>query len=214
MAHYFDSQPAAPEEAREIRFDYAGKAFVFYSSSGVFSKARLDEGSAALLDGLRKYFSEGAAPPEGRLLDLGCGYGVLGIVLKRLYPRLRLTLADINERALRLARENCRANRIGQTEIVAGDGWSALAGRRFDYVVTNPPIRAGKATVFAFLRGAAQQLDPGGTLACVLNKHQGAASAKKELERLFGHCEVVWRHKGFHVLVARRAAQAQSLPGG
>lgn len=206
MAHYFDTKPEIAEDKRTIEFNYADKNFVFHSSAGVFSKNHLDEGSLALLDGVRKYFTENGQKPDGTLLDLGCGYGVLGIVVKRLYPELTLVLADINQRALDLAKENTRENRIGYTEILAVDGWAGLSGRAFDYVITNPPIRAGKQTVYGFFAGAEQQLNPRGLFFTVVAKHQGADSAKKELIRLFGNCEVIHRHKGFHVLCSEKVA--------
>ncbi len=206
MAHYFDQEPDVAADERLVTFSYADKEFVFHSSAGVFSKNHLDDGSRALLDGVRKFFTEQMISPEGSLLDLGCGYGVIGIVLKRLYPKLTLVLADINERAVALAKSNTRENRIGYTEVLQSDGWRGLQGRSFDWVVTNPPIRAGKKTVYAFFAGAADQLNTGGRFFTVVAKHQGADSAKKELQRLFGHCEVVSRSKGFHVLMAQKTA--------
>lgn len=203
MSHYFDSNPEIAADERLVAFTYAEKDFRFHSSAGVFSKNHLDEGSLALLDGVVKVFST-FAEHEGTLLDLGCGYGVLGIVIKRLYPKLTLVLADVNQRALALAKENTRENRIGYTEIVEVDGWAGLEERLFDFVLTNPPIRAGKKTVFAFFAGAAEQLSPGGLFFTVVSKHQGADSARKELLRLFGNCDVVHRSKGFHVFCCKR----------
>ncbi len=207
MSHYFDPNPSIEADERLVEFSYAGKGFRFHSSSGVFSKNHLDDGSLALLEGVRKVFStresEGTEI-EGTLLDLGCGYGVLGIVVKRLFPKLTLVLADVNQRALALAKENTRENRIGFTEILEVDAWKGLEDRRFDFVLTNPPIRAGKKTVYAFFAGAAEHLSPGGGFITVVSKHQGADSAKKELVRLFGNCEVVHRSKGFHVFCSTR----------
>ncbi len=204
MAHYFDAQPETPGDERRIEFIYREKSFVFHSSAGVFSKNHLDDGSLALLDGAYKRFSALTQPLTGTLLDLGCGYGVLGIVLKRFFPKLTLVLADINRRALELAEKNTRENRIGHTEVLAVDGWEGLAERSFDFVVSNPPIRAGKKTVFAFFAGAAEQLVNGGLFITVVAKQQGADSAKKELLRLFGNCEVIHRSKGFQVFCCEK----------
>lgn len=201
---YFAAQPESAYVPFEFQLEYAGKPLRFHSASGVFSKSEADTGSLALLDACRKVFGPIGHGPQGDVLDLGCGIGLIGIVFKRIYPDFKLVLADCNQRALALAKENCRTNGIGYTEIVETDAWSAFEGRAFDLVLTNPPIRAGKFVVYDFFRGAAEHLRPGGRLICVVNKHQGADSARKELKRLFDHCETVHRDKGFHVFCCVR----------
>ena len=201
---YFTPEPTSEAKARQYELLYAGKSFVFHSSTGVFSKNGPDRGSLVLLDGCRRHFGPIGHGLSGNLLDLGCGIGLIGVVLKRLYPDLRLVMADCNRRALELARENCAENRIGYTEILASDAWEGLEGRTFDFVVSNPPIRAGKTTVYAFFAGAARQLRPGGQLLTVISKNQGADSARKELLRLFGNVETIHRAKAFHVLLCEK----------
>lgn len=205
---YFEAQPTSAFVPMEYEVDYMGKRLSFHSASGVFSKGGLDRGTKVLLDAIVDRFGEIGRGKSGALLDLGCGIGTLGIVLKRLYPDLTLTLADCNERALALAKQNVEVNRLGKNEVLRSDAWSELGGRVFDYVVTNPPIRAGKAVVQAFFTGAQVQLREGGELICVLSKQQGADSAKRFLKTLFGNCETIWRDKGFHVLVCRKRSKS------
>ena len=211
MSMYFDREPEVDFVPYEIHFDYGGKAFRLRSASGVFSKRELDTGSRVLLDACCRLLGPPGHGPAGALLDLGCGIGTLGIVLKRLYPDLELSLADCNRRALDLARENCRDQGLGYVRLHESDAWKGLEGQRYRYVVTNPPIRAGKAVVQDFFRGARAQLEPGGYLLAVVSKHQGAASARRYLTELFGEVEVLGREKGFHVFACRCPEEVCSL---
>lgn len=198
MPHYFDEQPGGPARPRRVSLEFAARTFEFETASGVFSGSRVDPGTRVLLDtvvpDLRQQGTGG-----GRLLDLGCGYGPVGIVLKRVFPVLDVTFSDVNRRALDLAEKNARANQVSYARYVHSDGWARLDGP-FDIVVTNPPIRAGKAVVRSFFRGAREHLAPGGRLYVVMRTKQGAPSATAFLTELFGHCDILQREGGYRVL--------------
>jgi 16S rRNA (guanine1207-N2)-methyltransferase len=158
----------------------------------VFSRSGLDRGTEILLNAL----PEGI---RGRVLDMGCGYGALGLSIKAANPACELTMADINERAVALARENARANRLG-AQMVISDGFSALRGKTYDLIALNPPIRAGKKVIYGMFPDAGASLADGGALYVVIRKKQGAPSARVYLETLFAAVETVERSLGYHVL--------------
>ncbi len=204
MEHYFSAQPTVNSEPFSYECQVEGKTFVFQSDRGVFSGKNLDPGSRLLLETFIRERRQ-IGKTEGRLLDLGCGIGCLGIIAKRCFPALELTMVDVNERALHLAEQNAKAN--GAAAICQlSDGWSALEGQHYDFVLSNPPIRAGKSVVYAFFAGAYAQLNPGGELYIVIRKQQGAESAARELKRLFGEnaVERLARDHGYHIYRAQR----------
>ena len=199
MTHYFDEVPLAGHQVRQIFTRLSGLDFQFKTDQAVFSRNRLDSGSELLITTVA---AENVVP-SGRLLDLGCGYGPVGIVMKRLFPALEVVLCDINTRALALAVENAAVNQARFLEIVQSDGLQALSGD-FDLILSNPPIRAGKPTVYRFFSESANRLKPGGRLYVVIRKKQGAESALDRLHQLFCSAEVIEKSGGFWII---RAAQ-------
>ena len=156
----------------------------------------MDTGTRLLLEALPEEM-------HGDVLDLGCGWGVIGISIARKWPETRVTMADVNTRALDLSRENAKQNRAGVT-CVESDGMAALQGRTFDAVVTNPPIRAGKQVIYKMFADAAESLTPGGALYLVIRKQQGAESCVKYLQTIYGSVEKLDRSGGFWVIRAIR----------
>ncbi len=171
---------------------FKNEKFTFHSDRGVFSKNKIDEGSKALLDYVAKN------PLSGSLLDVGCGYGLLGIVCKKLNPELTVTMIDVNLRALALSQANARLN---QVEVVAieSDGYQKITDK-FDLILSNPPIRAGKAVVMRILVEAKEHLNAGGELIVVIRKNHGALSALGQMQTTFDNGEIVKRHKGYYIL--------------
>ena len=144
----------------------------------------------------------GLPPLHGAVLDMGCGWGPVGVSLKKDNPALRLTMVDVNLRALALSEKNAQQNGV-QVEVLESDGFAALRGRKFDWVVTNPPIRAGKQVIYQMFADAAEQLNPDGGLCLVIRKQQGAESCVKYLKTLYGQVETLKKSGGFWVLCAR-----------
>ena len=186
---YFAKQPSAESRPVETEFTYRGHTLRLMTDSGVFSRGEVDEGSALLLNSLPEL--------SGWVLDLGCGAGVIGVSIGKA-NRVELTQSDVNERALSLTRENLKRNGVSGT-VVESDGFSAIDGT-FDTIVTNPPIRAGKAVIYRLFQEARDHLAENGALYLVIRKQQGAESAKKYLETLFNSVELIERKKGFWIL--------------
>ncbi|MGJ4850124.1 class I SAM-dependent methyltransferase [Bacillota bacterium Meth-B3] len=189
--HYFTPNPSARSDERLHSYQALGRTFDAYTDAGVFSKQGLDEGSALLLESLPKF--------TGRVLDLGCGWGAMGMALAAANPLARFILSDVNERAVALCRKNLLANGIANAEAVVSDGLERVEGA-FDAIVTNPPIRAGKHLIYRLFEEAYGRLNPGGALYIVIRKQQGAPSAGKFLERLSGDVQRIARGKGYWVL--------------
>jgi len=195
--HYFTQAPTSRQKPAELRVDIGGRAFVFAVDTGVFSRTSLDEGSRLLI--------ETAGPLNGQCLDLGCGWGAVGIALAAFNPEARFILSDINRRAADLARINIERNHITNARAVESDGFDALAGA-FDHIFSNPPIRAGKKVIYGLFDAAHNRLLPGGTLAIVIRRQQGAESALKHLSMLFGNARVKARDKGYWVIESYKGA--------
>lgn len=188
-SHYFTNDPQTVHDIRTIEYAYRDRRFVFRTDAGVFSKDGVDRASDLLIRQVPEV--------SGSLLDLGCGYGCIGIVLGKCC-HVEVTLADVNERALGLARYNAEQNGVPVT-VVASDGFARI-DRFFDTVVTNPPIRAGKDVVFSFYEGAYAHLNDNGRLFVVIQDKHGAQSSIRKLRELFSNCEDVYKKKGYHVL--------------
>lgn len=198
MAHYYDEKPTVESKPQEIEFRINGIDFRFKTDRGVFSKTKLDFGSELLIGTAIKDLVSHTVK-ELAILDLGCGYGPVGIAMKRVFPRASLTMVDINERAILLAKENAQNNLVKYANIFLSDGCDEVK-EQFDVVLTNPPIRAGKSVVFRFYEGAFEHLKPAGILYVVIQKKQGAPSSQTKLTELFGNCEVIEREGGYWIL--------------
>ncbi|MGQ7331370.1 class I SAM-dependent methyltransferase [Streptococcus suis] len=187
---YFENNPDLAHDIHELQVRLLGQNFSFRTDAGVFSKKMVDYGSQVLLNAL-------SIENEARLLDVGCGYGPLGISLAKVY-QLEVTMVDINNRAIELAKWNAEKNGV-QATIFQSDLYQAVQGQ-FDAVISNPPIRAGKAVVHQVITGAKEHLKSGGRLTIVIQKKQGAPSAKAIMEETYGNCEIIKKDKGYYIL--------------
>jgi 16S rRNA (guanine1207-N2)-methyltransferase len=196
MGHYFENNLPKHSKQYRIQYQFNEHSFTLHASSGVFSRQHLDPGSRLLIQVL---LTENL---EGSCLDLGCGYGPVGLTLARLNPQSKWTLADVNERAVIDAKEN--AQRLGLTnlQILMSDGFQELT-RLFDVIAFNPPIRAGKKTIYRLYQEAKQHLNANGTLYIVIRKDKGAASHETYLLTLFSKVTRRDRDKGYLVLCAQ-----------
>ena len=193
---YYTREPGSESRPVECGFEYRGKALRFTTDAGVFSRGELDTGTRLLLDALPENM-------EGEILDLGCGWGPIGISVGSVWPETRITMADVNLRALERSRENADRNGVRVT-CLESDGFSALEGRRFDAVITNPPIRAGKQVIYRMFAEAFDHLKEGGSLFLVIRKQQGAESCIKYLKTIYPSVEKLDRSAGFWVIEARK----------
>ncbi len=195
--HYFSERPASPERRGLVKTRLRGMEFGFVTSSGVFSIRRVDRGTRLLVESM-------VLPGVGRVLDMGCGYGVVGVVAGRLAPGLEVWMTDINERAVSLARLNVERNGVAGV-VVQGDLYGPLEGMRFGVVLSNPPISAGlRRVVGPLVEGAVGHLEPGGSLQVVVQSNKGGRTLASMMEDAFGGVEVLARGGGYRVLMSVR----------
>jgi 16S rRNA (guanine1207-N2)-methyltransferase len=177
MAHYFENDDSLERKYQKLEFFYDGERFVFETCSGVFSKDRVDAFSVIMVNCARNL------KVSGRTLDLGCGFGAVGILLKKRFPEITLLQSDINRTAVELTRRNCKLNGT-ESEVVCSDCYDDVEGN-FDWVFLNPPVHAGKAEVYRMFRETAGRLNPNGRLVLVIQKKHGAKSVLRELESIY-----------------------------
>ena len=198
MSHYFTNDENLASKPRSVVYSVNGIQFELESDTGVFSKNRLDFGSEVLIKSL--------LPIDlGKtLLDLGCGIGPIGLTLAYFHPGLNVVCSDVNTRALSLCEKNARKLAINQrVTCLQSDIYIEIEGK-FQSIVSNPPIRAGKKVTYEIYSGAKEHLVDGGSLYIVIRKAQGAKSVKDYLEQLFGNVTVLDRSKGYYVLRATK----------
>ena len=192
MSHYFQDDPNLASNIKKISFEVNGLTMELLTDNGVFSKGKVDEGSLAFLKVILPLAL------GSNILDLGCGYGTLGLTIAMVKKEARVTLADINPRALNMCRRNAELLNLSQrVTILQSDIYEKIEGP-YDSIVVNPPIRAGKAVTYRMYEEAKQYLIDGGSLYIVIRKAQGAESASKYIESIFGNIELLDRNKGYH----------------
>ncbi|RJS61061.1 class I SAM-dependent methyltransferase [Bacillus sp. PK3_68] len=196
--HYFSQTPGSESDPKFWEYLLKGRKFRFKTDAGVFSKKEVDFGSRLLIETFE--------PPEveGPFLDAGCGYGPIGLSVASAFPERMIHMVDVNLRALSLAKDNAVLNQIENVNIYESDRLTGVVEQGFAAVLTNPPIRAGKKVVFDFFRQSYEKLVKGGVLWVVIQKKQGAPSALKEIESLFGRAEVIDRSKGYYIIKAEK----------
>ncbi len=197
-SHYFDEKPDTPSNKNTFKSRFSGLDFVFTTDSGVFSKNGIDFGSNLLLETAIEDLKS-LKRKELSVLDFGCGYGPVGIVLKRIFPDIILNMTDINERALELAANNASDNHVRFVNIFPSDAHEGIDGN-YDIILTNPPVRAGKKTVFKFYGKSFELMNEKGIIYVVIQKKQGAPSSEEKLKELFGNCEVIGKNSGYRIL--------------
>ena len=190
--HYFSQRPQAASEPVEFEATVRGLVFSLVSDRGIFSHGEVDDGSQLLAETMQ-------LPAQGRILDLGCGYGILGMVAAKVSPDAHITLVDVNERATSSAQENLRRNEIANAEVICGDAPVTLGEREFDAIVCNPPVRAGKAQVLRLIDDAARRLREGDARWLVIRTDKGAKSLARDISGWFARVETAARKGGFRV---------------
>ena len=190
MGQYFNNENL-PSNITNIDCFIRGKKFTFSSDNGVFSKNGVDFGSRLLLDFI---------PLEevgGKILDLGCGYGVIGIALNKL-TGANVDMVDVNLRALHLTEINVSANKCQNINVFESNVYENV-NTKYTSIVTNPPIRAGKKVVYDMLFNAKDYLTDDGNLYFVIRKQQGAKSMISDLEKEYD-LEILEKKKGYYII--------------
>lgn len=193
MNHYYENNENLNSEIINIDFYFRGKNLHFESDNGVFSKRSIDFGSLTLLQYVKNL------KDVKRVLDVGCGYGTIGITLASIYQDTLFDMVDVNLRAVKLAKQNAINNNTLNVNVFESNVYENVKNK-YDLIITNPPIRAGKNVVHNILLNGIEHLNDLGELWCVIQKKQGAPSAIKAMEEVYSKVEVVAKEKGYYII--------------
>lgn len=190
MPHYFSEKQNSKIKLKKITIKLKTISFELFTGSGVFSKDSLDKGSQLLIESSQ-------IKDSSTVLDLGCGYGVIGIAVKLLNPSLSITMLDINERAVSLARKNVKLHLL-DNKVIHSDLFKKVKNR-FDMILVNPPQTAGKDICFSIIENSYLHLNPGGFLHLVARHRKGGLQLQKKMEEIFGNVKVISKKSGYWV---------------
>jgi 16S rRNA (guanine1207-N2)-methyltransferase len=195
--HYYAEQPQSEAKFGLIRTQLRGKPFEFVTASSVFSTKRVDLGTRVLIEAMQ-------LPEEGCVLDIGCGYGAIGIAAAKFNPQLRVVMTDVNRRAVLLARQNAERNHARNVEAHQGNLYQPVQNQCFDCILSNPPVSAGMKTVLALIQGAPAFLSCGGTLQMVVRSKIGKKTLPNAFTEAFGNCGILAIESGYRVLMGKK----------
>lgn len=197
--HYYSSNPSVESKPFNFEYKLKGHSLTFTSDLGVFSKCEIDFGSKLLIE------SVVIPAVRGNILDVGCGYGPIGLTIAKENPDRQVEMVDVNERAMQLARKNSEQNKVHNVSIYQSNLFENVKDDSFAVIVTNPPIRAGKKVVHELFEQSYQHLTNHGELWIVIQKKQGAPSAIEKLKSLFNEVEVVVKKKGYYIIKSKKS---------
>lgn len=190
MEHYYSEKQKSFLKIKNIRQRIKGVEFEFFTASGVFSKEKVDKGTLILAENMIVNKNE-------KVLDIGCGIGVLGIVAAKL-SNADVIMSDVNKRAVMLAKKNIGLNKI-KAEIYQGNLYEKIKGNDFDVVLSNPPQTAGKEMCFKLIEGAKNHLKNNGSLQLVARHNKGGKTLSKKMEEIFGNVKIIAKKSGYSV---------------
>ncbi|MGL5978465.1 MAG: class I SAM-dependent methyltransferase [Erysipelotrichaceae bacterium] len=197
MNHYFTDNRHLEQNRKEISFRFWCFNYSFVTDNGVFAKSGIDYGTKVLMETI---IDAGLGKD---VLDVGCGYGTIGVILGKILPESRFEMVDVNPRALELAKINAEKNQVSAT-IFESYCFDSVERKDYSDIITNPPIRAGKQVIYQIFTDAYDHLTEDGHLWVVIRKQHGAESAIKKISEVFGNCMVCTKSKGFFVLKATK----------
>ena len=201
MPHYFSEDQEGPLRLKEISSILRGHEFKFYTASGVFSRSKVDKGSEIFI----KYC---LIEPNWHILDLGCGYGPVGIALAKVFPDIQVSMTDINRRAVMLVKKNIILNGLNRKrfKIMQGDAFSKLKDKNilFDSILLNPPQTAGRKICVQMIQESINYLKSGGWFQIVARHNKGGSTLEKEMINIYGNSKQLCKKKGFRVYVSQK----------
>ena len=197
MSHYYTTDNNLTSNIREIEYTYRGNIIKYFVDNGVFSKDRVDFGTNVLLRNLPIF------KDNSKVLDVGCGYGAIGLPIAKSNKTLFVEMIDVNLRAIELVKDNLKANKIFNVKVYESNLYENV-NSMFDYIISNPPIRAGKKVVFGVVDQGYEHLNDGGEIYVVIQKKQGAPSLLKEMENVFGNAEIIAKESGYFIIKSKK----------
>jgi 16S rRNA G1207 methylase RsmC len=199
MEHYFNESPKSQFIKERFEIEILGEKFVINSGSGLFSLKELDFGTKLLIENAK-------IPDESsEILDLGCGYGIVGIAMKRKHQKSKVTMIDVNERAVRLSKQNCEENNVECT-VLKSDIFSnpELKNKRFDVILTNPPFSAGKKVCIEMIKQSHEHLNKNGLFQLIAPHNKGGESLKKIMLAVFNNVGELEKKRGYRVYISMK----------
>ena len=191
MGHYFINDNSLKSDIKEFKVKIENQEFVFKTDNGVFSKGELDFGTKILIETILK------ENLSGNVLDLGCGYGAIGVILSKL-RNVYVDMIDINNRAVHLTKLNIKGNECSCVEVFSSDGFNFVT-KKYNYIISNPPIRIGKVKLYELIKNAREYLCQDGIIYLVIRKEQGAKSFIKDFSSMY-EINVLNKSKGFYII--------------
>ena len=193
MEHYYSEQQKSLLNLRRIKQKIKGQEFDYYTSSGVFSKDKIDKGTLMLAENM-------SVDKNGKVLDMGCGIGILGIVAAKLF-NANVVMSDINKRAVMMAKNNVELNNV-KAEIYQGNLYELITQNDFDVILSNPPQTAGKELCFQLIEQSKNHLKKNGNLQLVARHNKGGKTLSKKMEEVFGNVKVIAKKAGYWVYMS------------
>lgn len=200
MQHYYSENPDIKTNRRNMLYSIGNKEIEIYTDNGVFSKNKVDYGTDIMLNTFISHNNDKLM--KKNILDIGCGYGIVGLILKLTYSYINITLSDINNRALELSKLNFEKYNL-EANILHSNLFENISDK-FDIILSNPPIRTGKQNVFKIYEEAYNHLNTNGEFYCVIQTKQGAKSTEKKLNELFGNCKTLNISNGYRIYLSKK----------